>query len=91
MHRDEEVRLLWSKLAAAIVIRCGARDGVCALGAEYDRELEKKWTKQDLLDWGKQMQRVGTGERRERPGNGVSRAAQHCVVGMTVGVTGSVR
>lgn len=72
MHRDEEVRLLWSKLAAAIVIRCGARDGVCALGAEYDRELEKKRTKQDLLDWGKQMQRVGTGERG---GNGLGTAS----------------
>lgn len=72
MHRDEEIRLLCSKLAAAIVIRCGTRDGVCALGTEYDRELEKKRTEQALLDWGKQMQWAGTGERRERPGEGVS-------------------
>lgn len=78
MHRDEEIRLSCSKLAAAIVIRCGARDGVCALGAEYDRELEKKRTKQDLLDWGKQMHGVGTGERREQPGEDVSRV--HSIV-----------
>lgn len=37
------------------------------------------------------MQRVGTGERRERLGEGISRGAQHCVVGLTVDLTSGMR
>lgn len=98
MHRDEEIRLLCSKLAAAIVTKCGARDSVCALGAEYDKQLEEKRTKHDLLDWGKQMQWIGGSKcselALERGGNGLGKAspaAQHCVMGLTVDVISSMR
>lgn len=90
MHRDEEIRLSCSKLAAAIVIRCGARDGVCALGAGYDRELEKRRTNRISWIGGNKCTELAL----ERGGNSLGKTSPECTalyVGLTVDVTSRMR
>lgn len=78
----KKIRHLYNKLATAIVTECGSRDGVCALGAEYDEELENKQTNNQSLGLGEMNLVSWVGERWGQLGEGIPGKAQHCDVGL---------